>query len=177
MTATPQNLVLAVYPFSKGIAFVLFEGLATPFDWGVKEIKGQQKNAKSIDAVNRIIDRYQPEVLVIEDASVAGSRRDKRIRELYHMLAHMARAESIDLYRYTKKEVAACFAMAGARTKYDIARAIATQIPAFSHRLPRYRKPWMSEDPRQSLFDAAALAVTFYENHVAPWDSIGDVDG
>lgn len=42
---------------------------------------------------------------------------------------------------------------AGAFTKYEIAKAIARRIPAFAHRLPRLRKLWMSEDPRQGLFD------------------------
>ena len=59
-----------------------------------------------------------------------------------------------------------CFASVGAGTKYEIAKAIATQIPAFAHRLPRLRKIWMSEDPRQSLFDAAALGLTFFARHI-----------
>jgi hypothetical protein len=39
----PQALVLSIYPFSRGFAFVLFEGPENPLDWGVKEIKGEHK--------------------------------------------------------------------------------------------------------------------------------------
>jgi len=30
-------------------------------------------------------------------------------------------------------------------------------------RLPRFRKPWMSEDYRMSIFDAVALAIAFFQ--------------
>lgn len=166
--ARPQNLVLAVYPFSRGFAFVFFEGPGSPFDWGVKEIKEKHRNTKTLDAIKKLIDRYRPEVLVIEDTTDGGWRRTSRIRKLYRMLSHVAIAEFVDLYRYRKSEVTACFASAGARTKHEIAQAIALQIPAFAHRMPRYRKQWMSEDPRQSLFDAAALALTYYQSHPVP---------
>jgi Holliday junction resolvasome RuvABC endonuclease subunit len=161
---SPPTLVLSIYPFSRGYAFVLFEGPESPFDWGVKEIKEKHtnKNTKTIDAIKKLIDRYRPEVLVIEDTTAKDSRRTSRIRKLYGMLVQLAETEYVELHRYSKTLVRACFASVGASTKYEIARAIAMQIPAFSHRTPRFRKPWMSEDPRQSLFDAVALGLTYF---------------
>lgn len=164
--AHPQNLVLAVYPFSRGFAFVFFEGPDSPFEWGVREIKEKHKNTKALEAIKKLVDQYRPEVLVIEDTTDGGSRRTSRIRKLYRMLVHFAKAEYVDLYRCSKTEVKECFASVGAGTKYEIAKAIATQIPAFAYRIPRFRKPWMSEDPRQSLFDAAALGLTYYAQHI-----------
>jgi hypothetical protein len=163
--AHPQDLVLALYPFSRGFAFVFFEGPDSPFEWGVKDILEKHRNSKTLEAIKKLIDRYRPEVLVIEDTTDGGSRRTSRIRKLYRMLVHFAEAEYVDLHRCSKTEVKTCFASVGAGTKYEIAKAIATQIPAFAHRIPRFRKPWMSEDPRQSLFDAAALGLTYYAWH------------
>jgi Holliday junction resolvasome RuvABC endonuclease subunit len=164
--ANPENLLLSIYPFSRGFAFVLFEGPDNPFDWGVKEIKEKHKNTKTLDEIKKIIDRYYPEILVIEDTTGKDSRRTSRIRKLYRMLVHLAEAECVELHRYSKSEVKACFASVGASTKFEIAKAIATQIPAFAHRIPRLRKIWMSEDPRQSLFDAAALGLTYFARHI-----------
>ena len=163
--AHPQNLVLAVYPFSRGFAFVFFEGPDSPFDWGVKEIKEKHRNTKTLDEIKKLIDRYRPEVLVIEETTDGRSHRSSRIRKLYRMMAHLAEAEYIDLHRYTKKEINECFISAGASTKREIAQAISVQIPAFAHRMPPFRKPWMSEDPRQSLFDAIALVLVFYRQN------------
>lgn len=160
--AHAQELVFAVYPFSRGFAFVLFEGPESPVDWGVKEIKEKDKNGRVLEEIKKLVDRYRPEVLVIEDTACARSRRTARIRKLYRMLVHFAGVEYVDVYRCSRMEVRACFAGVGARTKYEIAKAIATQIPAFTHRIPRRRKVWMSEDPRQSLFDAAAFGLAYF---------------
>lgn len=161
----PEQLILAVYPSSKGVAFVLFEGPDSPFDWGVKEIKGTAKNRTTVEAVECIIARYQPDVLVIEETRERGARRTVRIRRLYRSLTHLAHTHVIEVASYPKRVVRATFARVGASTKYEIAQAIARSIPAFSIRLPRVRKPWMSQDSRQSLFDAAALGITYYAEH------------
>lgn len=163
---TPKNFVLAIYPFTRGFAFVLFEGPESPFDWGVREIKEKHKNTKTLDAIKKLFDRYRPEVLVIEDTESKAARRTSRIRKLYRMLMHLAIAEYVDICRCSRAEVIKSFAGIGARTKFEIARAISAQIPAFLHRMPAMRKPWMSEDPRQSLFDAAALGLTYYAKGV-----------
>lgn len=157
-----ENLVLAIYPFSRGFAFVLYEGPESPFDWGVKEIREKHRNDKTLAAIKELIDRYSPVVMVIEDTIDRANRRSSRIKKLYRMLTHLTTAEHIDLHRFSNTEVKQYFAAVGAVTKYEIAQAIGRQIPAFSHRLPRVRKPWMSADPRQSLFDAAALGLVFY---------------
>ena len=166
--AHARNLVFAVYPFARGFAFAFFEGPESPFEWGVKEIKEKHKNTKTIDEIKKLIDRYRPEVLVIEDTMGGRFRRTSRIRKLYRMLTHLAAAEYIDLHRYRRTEINECFFSVGASTRHEIAKAIATQIPAFAHRLPRFRKAWMCEDPRQSLFDAVALALIFYQKNRHP---------
>ena len=157
-----ENAVLAIYPFSRGFGFVLFEGPLSPFDWGVKEMKEKHRNMQTLEEIKELIERYRPEALVIEDTTERAYKRSARIRKLYRMLAHLAAAECLELYRFPDMAVKQYFLSVGATTKYEIAQAIATQIPAFAHRMPRVRKPWMSADPRQSLFDAAALGLVFY---------------
>lgn len=163
-----DNLILAIYPFSRGFAFVLFEGPESPFDWGVKEIREKHRNDKTLEEIKALIDRYNPEAIVIEDTSDRTSRRSSRIKKLYRILTHLATSECIDLYRFPNTVVKQYFSTAGATTKYEIAQAIGRHIPAFSHRLPRVRKPWMSADPRQSLFDAAALGLVYYGHRGIP---------
>jgi hypothetical protein len=168
-----DELVLSVHATSRGFAFVLFEGPESPFDWGVREIGNPRRNEKCVRAVERIIERYQPSVLVLEDTTERVSRRTVRIRRLYQSLKHLAKANVIDVHLVTKDTVRETFLSAGAVTKYEIALAIARQIPAFAIRLPRVRKPWMSEDSRQGLFDAAAMGLAFYMRHGGR-DTLGD---
>ncbi len=163
-----ENPVLAVYPFSRGFAFVLFEGPDSPYDWGVREIKEKHRNVRSLEAIKELIDRYRPEAMVIEDTHERRYRRSSRIRKLYRMLTHLAVTEYVELYRFSQEAVKNHFDGCGASTKYEIAKAVSQQIPAFAHRLPRLRKAWMSADPRQSLFDAAALGLVYYGTRGVP---------
>jgi hypothetical protein len=54
------------------------------------------------------------------------------------------------------------FAPHGATTKEEIAQLVAKQIPALSYRIPK-RKVWKPEPPRQALYDAAAIGLTFFQ--------------
>ena len=156
--------MLALYPTSRGFAFALFEGSTNPVDWGVKDVKGPQKNSSTLEAIDKLTDQYEPDAVVLEDTSAKGTRRSARIRRLYTGVARHAAKKKIEVARYSCQEVRETFAPDGAFTKYEIAKTIARQIPAFAHRLPRFRKLWMSEDPRQGLFDALALGLVYYRD-------------
>jgi len=156
-----KPFILAISPSPRGFAFVLFQGVDRPFDWGVKELRGSEKNIRSVAAISKLIEQYHPEAIIIEETQ-RGSRRGFRIRSLLRAIAARAKRDRIAVVRYTKSEVRATFATEHARTRPAIAKAIASRIPAFAPRLPQPQKIWMSEDPRQSLFDAAALGLTHY---------------
>jgi hypothetical protein len=164
--STPHDLVLAVQLSSFGFAFVLFEGPESPFDWGLKDIRQREKNTRTVVEVKRLIDRYRPAVLVIQDTAGQSPSRSARVRRLSRMLVQLAAAEYVDVHRCSKAEVRAFFSAYGARTKNEIAKVIATQIPAFAHRMPRLRRGWVGEDARQAHFDAAALAMTYFSRGI-----------
>jgi hypothetical protein len=162
---------LAIYPTSRGFSFVYFESPLAPFDWGVKGVKAHDKNAHTLSEVKKLLERYRPDALILEDSGDTGSRRSSRIRRLYRQIIDVAEKEVIDVFVYPKDAVLQCFANYPIRSKYDIAKVIALHIEAFTHRLPPKRKIWQALDPRQSLFDAAALGLTFYAAHGNTFDT------
>jgi hypothetical protein len=52
------------------------------------------------------------------------------------------------------------FGELGAVNKYRMACVIADRFPELASRLPPERKPWMAEDARMGIFDAASFALT-----------------
>lgn len=156
--------MLAVYPSTCGYAYVLFEKHATPVDWGTREVPNgiAGRNANTLVEVTALLDRFHPDVLVIEDATAVGSRRSSRIRRLGQSLLHVAQTRSVDVEQIPRRTLIDTFANVGAQTKYEIGQAIATQFPEFGYRLPQKRRPWESEQAAMSLFSAAALGVAFY---------------
>jgi hypothetical protein len=162
-----KGLVLAVHPTSRGFGWVLFESPLSPVDWGIASAK-QGRNARLLARFERLLNRYEPAVLVLEEFEGSTVRRVDRIQSLCRSMIHLAACKGMDTPVYSRAAIRTVFASIGAGTRYEIALAIAQRIDAFNHRLPRFRKPWLAEDPRQSLFDAAALALTYFAIASAP---------
>ena len=162
MTPDHKSRVLALYPFSRGLAFALFQAPLSPFDWGLKDIRGRKKSARTFDFAKHLIELHQPDVLVLEDRACLNTRRSQRIHRLLRQIASYATGQAVEVHTYGRQNIRDCFENVGAQTRREIAQAIAAQIAAFGHRLPPLRKPWMSEDIRMGLFDAVSLIMTFY---------------
>jgi Holliday junction resolvasome RuvABC endonuclease subunit len=162
-----DELVLSIYPTRHGLAYTLFKAPLTPIDWGLKRFY-RDKNARSLEVVERLCLKLRPDTLVIEDCVSVKSKRSGRVKRLHALITAFAQTENLTLAQYTRGAVRATFREAGAITRYEIAQAIASYIPAFANRMPRARKLWQDEDRRLWLFDAAALALTHFA--VVPQD-------
>ena len=160
---TKDIRVLAIDPSTRGFGFAVLEGPERLIDWGVKETKAN-KNAKSLKLIEDLIDRYQPTVLVVEDYDGKGSRRCGRIQGLINDISKLALKRKVKVRRVSRVKVKQVFSESGAKNKYEIAVAIANRFPELAPRLPRFRKPWMSEDYRMSIFDAVAFGIAFFHH-------------
>lgn len=96
--------------------------------------------------------------------SERGTGRARRIRELNRRAAELADQRGVRVKTYSRTQVIEYFAELGAVTKHKIAEAIAKHIPALDLYVPPARKPWMSENARMGIFDAAALALMFFHS-------------
>lgn len=159
---TYPDLTLAITLSTRGFAYVFFEAPETPFDWAVVEVKGSGKNEQIVERIEKLLNLYHPQILVLENIQTKSAKRSSRLQNLSLTLAHMATCMGMDVHLYDRPVIRQTFKAVGAKTKVEIAHVIAAAIPAFMHRLPPIRKIWMSEDSRQMLFDAAALVMTHY---------------
>ncbi len=155
--------VLAIDPTNRGCGFAVFEGPTRLIDWGIKRVGGRNVNAGCIAAVVRLLRWYEPECLVIEDCAVRGARRRDRVRRLTDDLVDLARRFHVRAVRVPWTRVRRACGSSPIATKEQIAARLAEQFPELARHLPAHRKPWMSEDVRMSIFDAAALARTWLD--------------
>src|SRR5262245_9082227 len=140
------GFVLSIYLNTHGFGFVLFEGHLSPFDWGTKQMRGSRKQQRSLDGVTKLFDRYQPDVLVLQDTSANGTHRAARISKLNSFVAECAAERGIPVYAYSRADVYDVFKHLGFSNKQMLAELIAKQIPALERYVPPPRKPWTSED-------------------------------
>lgn len=162
--------VLAVYPVSGGFGFVVFEGPDNLIDWGLKSTR-HNVSVRGLALMKELISRYAPDVVVTETLSGENSRRGRRVKHLVSRIAKLAPQLEIWVESVSRSYVRNWFAQAGATTKHQIAVTIAKQFPELYYSLPKLRKPWMSEDSRMSIFEAASLALSFYESARTERDS------
>jgi hypothetical protein len=160
------TLVLSIYLNARGVSFVVFQWTGSPYDWGIYELRGMRKHTLSLRKVNVILDRYRPDLLIIQDTGPNGTRRARRLIRLNAAIEGAARDRKIPVFAYSRDEVCEIFRSKGCSTKQERAEAIANQIPEFERYVPPLRRPWMSERPQMGLFDAAALGVVFFQKQL-----------
>ena len=164
MSSSPTGAtrILAIDPATRGFGFAVLEGSQRLIDWGVKDTKTDKKR-RTLKLVGELIEWYRPGVIVLEDTSTQASRRCSRVTRLIDEIAQLALKSNVRVKRISKGKVKEVFAECPAQTKCEIALGIAKRFPELAPRVPPFRKPWMSEDYRMSIFDAVGFGLTFFE--------------
>jgi hypothetical protein len=156
-----QTRVFALDPTTKGFGYAVFELPFRLVDWGLARIAGD-KHTSAIAWFEKLLNRFRPDVVVLEDAEAPGSRRRPRVRKLIEALVKFAKEHGIAVETVARTAVLTCFSSGDEpATKQIIARRLTEQFPELQPKLPAPRKTWESEDERMSIFDALALAVTY----------------
>ena len=154
--------ILAITPSTKGFGYAVLEGQKLLVDWGVKSVT-RDKNAGSIEKVEEMIAHYDPQVMVLEDTAIKGSRRSPRIQALTKCLIAVAERRNIKVALFSQEKIRRVFLGDVRGTKHALAAIIAERFPEeLGFRLPPKRRPWMSEDSRMDIFNAVALALMIH---------------
>jgi len=148
-------ITLSLDSTSGGFCYAVLQGAETLLDWGSRELPSRTPEAIR-HKIGKITQRYSPALIVIED--IAQSRRREWAREFATAVEEFSREQGIEVVAVSRRQVQTEFAATG-KTKYLIAVAVSRIFPELEPRLPRKRKPWMSEDERMSIFDAVSFAL------------------
>lgn len=133
-------------------------------DWGVKSIE-EDKNARCIERVEKMMDHYNPQVMVLDDTASKGSHRSPRIKRLTKRLVAVAESRTIKVVLFSQKQIRRVFFGDASGTKHALAEIIAEQFPEeLGYSLPPVRRDWMSQDSRMDIFDAVALALAYFSS-------------
>ena len=154
--------VLGIAPSSRGFGFALMEGKNVLVNWGIKVVKGGDKNSRCLANVVNLIAHYEPNVIALENTRSGGSRRGSRVQRLIQEIIALAKDERINVKQFSRKELSFGFFSEAQETKHAVAEYLAARFPEeLGLRLPPKRRAWMNEDSRMHIFDAVALAYHF----------------
>jgi hypothetical protein len=165
MSASSNNMIriLAIDPTTSGFGFAVLEGADDLVDWGVRSASVIDKKATTLELISELIERYRPEIIVLQDCRQGKWQRCERVRDLLWEVSRLALRAKISTRLISRARLKQLFASLGAKTKHEIATVIANRLPELAPRQPRYRQAWMPEDYNMAIFDAVALALAFYE--------------
>jgi len=158
----PSSLILGIATVTRGFGWVAFDSPFNAYDWNLVFVRSD-KNVRCIRQFERLLDRLEPDLIVIED-SPAKAVRSRRMTALHRLLKASAALRDIEVAVYARGDVQSCFATVGARTNQEIAEAVARQVQGLALKLPRKRHAWTGEDRRLALFGAAALVMTHFHH-------------
>jgi hypothetical protein len=158
-----NSRILSVALSSRGLGYVVLEGQNVFIAHGNKVVEGGDKNVKSFAWVEKLIARYQPDVLVLQDVAAKGSRRASRIKSLHRQIVKLAGKHKIQVKTFSRTQLRTILLDNPKGTKQEMAELLAKKFPEeLASRLPPKRKAWKSEDSRMDIFDAVTLAVAFW---------------
>ncbi len=161
MNSIPSSgAVLAVHPTASGFGWAVFDAAGALLEWGIASGK-EGRSPRLLRRFKRLLTRFDPAVLVLE-AHDGEHKRADRIVELYRAFARAAADAGARGYTYDREAVAFALDIPHRSSRYEVALKVADFLPELSHRIPRKQAFGASEDPRQSLFAAAALALTYF---------------
>lgn len=162
MSSSNQVRILAIAPLSRGLGYAVMEGPDKLVASGNKIIL-RDKNAGALAWVNRFMQFYQPDVLVLPNVTASDTRRAARIKMLHRQIVAWAAKKKVKVRLVSVTQVRTQLLGDARGTKFAVAQMLAAKYPTeLGLRLPPKRRPWMSEDPRMDIFDAVGLAVAFW---------------
>ena len=156
-----QTLTFSLYPNAKGFGYSLLDRSRTLIDYGVVTIR-PVCNQGILKRIYKILDKFQPTLLITENVCAGQSRKCARIRQLIDDTIEYAEDNNIVVVQYSREQIRDVFGFSGAKTKHEIAYSVIKQFPELEPLAPKIRKLWMSEDYNMGTFDALSLAMTHW---------------
>ncbi len=164
-TVDECTLIMSVVPSVRGFGFAFFDGMWNPIDWGFRTAQGD-KNVSACTHVRGLIERYRPDVLVVEHCSQNNGttplNRSPRVQQLLTDIETLGHEMNVLVASYSREQIRECFSQFGATSRYEIAKTISQNLPEFTVQLPPPKKLWLPESSRMKFFDAVSLIFTHF---------------
>lgn len=158
-TANQKSTVLALYPHHKALGYAVMD---IPTD--VRSSNYRYLTPKNpmhyIDYVSNLIERYQPDLILLESEKSRKSNRGTRMQEMFYRIEDVITKLNYPLKHYSRKVITDTFF---GLNKPEIADMIIQQFPSYAEKRPQTRaKHDGSESPAWSEFDALSLVITHF---------------
>lgn len=160
-TASKQIRIVAIALTARGFGYCVMEDQVI-LESGNKGVEGN-KNSQSICKIEKLLKRFLPGVLVLQDVNATGCRRAPRIKALHRQVIELAAKYKLKVTLLSGNQLREALLGDAKGTKHEMAEMLAKNYPIeLAAKLPPKRRLWENEDGRMDMFDAVGLAVVFW---------------
>ena len=149
--------ILAINPGSRYIGVAVFYGNALQ-DWQIKNVPGRpekQKLAKAKDIVIRLIERHEPDMIVLK--KLHSSRTSIHLKRIANLIEKLAYQRKIEIRSYSIKQVKDFVLSSKPKNKVRLAEVLANRYPDLMH---EFKKEILSKNHYHiRMFEAVALGA------------------
>ncbi|HEV2694770.1 MAG TPA: hypothetical protein VG347_17880 [Verrucomicrobiae bacterium] len=162
-TFSKKVRILAIALTARGFGYCAMED-GVILDCGYKGAKGD-KNLHSSSKIERLLTRFLPSILVLQDVNAKGCHRAPRIKALHRQVTKLAAKQKCKVTLYSGNKLRISLLADAKGTKHEMAQMLAKKFPVeLVGKLPPKRRSWDNETGRMDMFDAVGLAAVFALN-------------
>jgi hypothetical protein len=168
--------ILAIDIRNRRSGFAIFEGPRSLLDFGtivLPSVLGESDKGRFSDLLRISL----PSIIVVRKDRWENMISAPNNRRTIDVLTHRSEVRAIQIRTLESEAANATFRNLGCETKAEISAALARIFPELVWQLPPTRKVWQSEHPRQTVFDAIALGLAYWQHETnIPSDSRQNAD-
>jgi hypothetical protein len=143
--------------------FATFEGPRRLLDFGTIDLRlKESENGGS--RFSDLIKLAAPKVVLVKRERWENLADRSEAKPLIDALTNQAAAHLIEIRFLEQSALNSTFQNFGCKTKADISTSLARIFPELIWKLPPERRIWQPEHSRQTVFDAIALGMAFWQN-------------
>jgi len=163
-TISNKVRILTIALTARGFGYCAMENNVM-LECGHREVRGN-KNAQAVSKIEKLMNQFLPDVLVLQDVNAAHSRRAPRIKALHRQVIGLAEKRTCKVVLFSETHLRIALLGDAKGTKHEMAEMLAPKFPAeLGNRLPRIRRAWDNEDGRMDMYDAVGLGVVFWSKN------------
>jgi len=156
-----NELILALYPNSTGMGYVICENPKELIGYGVARIKVITKDVH-LKRLEGFCKEYKPSLIILRGYRDTDKRISKRVVSIIDAFEKKATDQGLPVFKYAREDIKKTFLQFGSNTKYGISKTISTWYPELKFRMPDIRRNTKGEHYQMGIFDVFALMLTHF---------------
>jgi len=155
--------ILAIDLRSERFGFAVFEGRSRLIDWGVCLYGFSGASTAARNRLAPLLKQFRPSAIVVSIARREKALGRDGVRRILSSIKREALANSTPTRVIAKSQVRTVFRSLHAKTKHEVAIAVAQLFPELRWKLPPKRKLWQKEHYRIAIFQAVAVGYVYWQ--------------